>query len=51
MTDPLPLLIVFSHPDDKSMGVGGTLAKYAAEGVETYYFCVSRGERSRERFV
>lgn len=39
------LLAVFAHPDDESMGMGGTLAKYAAEGVETYYVCGSRGER------
>jgi LmbE family N-acetylglucosaminyl deacetylase len=45
MTDPLRLLAVFAHPDDESMGMGGTLAKYAAEGVETYYICASRGER------
>ena len=41
----LKLLVVFAHPDDESMGMGGTLAKYAAEGVETYYICGSRGER------
>lgn len=45
MTEPLRLLAVFAHPDDESMGMGGTLAKYAAEGVETYYLCASRGER------
>ena len=45
MTDTLRLLVVFAHPDDESMGMGGTLAKYAAEGVETYYVCASRGER------
>ena len=45
MTDPLRLLVVFAHPDDESMGMGGTLAKCAAEGVETYYVCASRGER------
>ena len=45
MTDSLRLLVVFAHPDDESMGMGGTLAKYAAEGVETYYVCASRGER------
>ncbi|HEX5837882.1 MAG TPA: PIG-L family deacetylase [Anaerolineales bacterium] len=39
------LLVIFAHPDDESMGMGGTLAKYAAEGVETYYVCASRGER------
>jgi LmbE family N-acetylglucosaminyl deacetylase len=39
------LLVVFAHPDDESMGMGGTLAKYASQGVETYYVCASRGER------
>ncbi|MCB0119308.1 MAG: PIG-L family deacetylase [Anaerolineales bacterium] len=40
----LKLLAVFAHPDDESMGMGGTLAKYAAEGVETHLVCASRGE-------
>ena len=34
-----------SHLDDESMGIDGTLAKYSAEGVGTYYICASRGER------
>lgn len=41
----LRLLVVFAHPDDESMGMGGTLAKYADQGVETYYVCATRGER------
>jgi LmbE family N-acetylglucosaminyl deacetylase len=41
----LKLLAAFAHPDDESMGMGGTLAKYSAQGVETYYVCASRGER------
>lgn len=45
MTDSLRLLAVFAHPDDESMGMGGTLAKYAAQGVETHLVCASRGER------
>jgi len=45
MPTDLKLLCVFAHPDDESMGMGGTLAKYSAEGVETYYICASRGER------
>jgi LmbE family N-acetylglucosaminyl deacetylase len=45
MLEPLKLLAVFAHPDDESMGMGGTLAKYSAEGVETYYICASRGKR------
>ena len=39
------LLAIFAHPDDESMGMGGTLAKYAAQGVETFIVCASRGER------
>ena len=45
MADPLKLLAVFPHPDDESLGLGGTLAKYSAEGVETYLVCATRGER------
>ncbi len=45
MTETLRLLAVFAHPDDESMGMGGTLAKYSAEGVETDLVCASRGER------
>jgi len=41
----LKLLAIFAHPDDESIGMGGTLAKYSAQGVETYYACASRGER------
>ncbi len=42
---PLKLLAVLAHPDDESLGMGGTLAKYTAEGVETYLLCATRGER------
>ncbi len=45
MTTSLRLLVIFAHPDDESMGMGGTLAKYAAEGVATYLVCASRGEQ------
>lgn len=40
----LKLLAVFAHPDDESMGMGGTLAKYSSQGVETHLVCASRGE-------
>jgi len=43
--DSLKLLVVFAHPDDESMGMGGTLAKYSAQGVDTHLVCASRGER------
>lgn len=47
--EELRLLCVTAHPDDESLGVGGTLARYAAEGVETYLLTATRGERGRYR--
>lgn len=41
----LKLLAIFAHPDDESMGMGATIAKYSAQGVETHLVCASRGER------
>jgi N-acetyl-1-D-myo-inositol-2-amino-2-deoxy-alpha-D-glucopyranoside deacetylase len=38
------LLVIFAHPDDESHGPAGTLAKYAAEGVQVHYLCATRGE-------
>ncbi|UCH27949.1 MAG: PIG-L family deacetylase, partial [Trueperaceae bacterium] len=35
MTEPLKLMCILAHPDDESLGLGGILAKYAAEGIET----------------
>lgn len=45
MTTNLKLLAVFPHPDDETLGLGSTLARYAAESVETYLVCATRGER------
>jgi len=38
---------VLAHPDDESLGVGGTLAKYADEGVEVFLLTATRGDRGR----
>jgi len=38
------LMLAFPHPDDESFGPGGTIAKYAREGVEVHYVCATRGE-------
>jgi LmbE family N-acetylglucosaminyl deacetylase len=46
-SQPLKLMAVLAHPDDESLGIGGTLAKYAGEGVETYLVTATRGERGR----
>jgi LmbE family N-acetylglucosaminyl deacetylase len=38
-------MCVLAHPDDETLGTGGVLAKYAAEGIETYVVTATRGER------
>jgi len=38
------LLSVLAHPDDESFGMGGTLAKYAGQGVDVHLICATRGE-------
>lgn len=38
------LLVVLAHPDDETFGMGSTLARYVAEGVEVHYACATRGE-------
>ena len=43
----LRLMCVLAHPDDESLGTGGTLAKCAAEGVATYLVTATRGELGR----
>ena len=41
----LRLMCVLPHPDDETLGAGGALARYAAEGVGTYLVTATRGER------
>jgi LmbE family N-acetylglucosaminyl deacetylase len=43
------LMAVLAHPDDESLGVGGTLAKYASEGVEVFLLTATRGDGGRFR--
>src|SRR5260370_7154389 len=40
----LSLLAVEPHPDDESIGMGGTLARYSAEGGRTTLVTATRGE-------
>ena len=47
MTKKLKLMAILAHPDDESLGFGGTLAKYAAEEVEIHLVTATRGERGR----
>lgn len=41
------LLAVYAHPDDEAFGTGGTLARYAAAGVDVRLICATRGESGK----
>jgi LmbE family N-acetylglucosaminyl deacetylase len=43
----LRLLAITAHPDDETLGFGGTLARYAAEGVSVYVLAATRGQSGR----
>jgi LmbE family N-acetylglucosaminyl deacetylase len=47
MTKKLTLMAIFAHPDDEAFGTGGTLAKYAHEGVEVHLVTATLGEVGR----
>jgi LmbE family N-acetylglucosaminyl deacetylase len=40
----LRLLCILAHPDDESLAMGGVLARYAGEGVETHLITATSGE-------
>ncbi|HUS13756.1 MAG TPA: PIG-L family deacetylase, partial [Chloroflexia bacterium] len=44
MSEELRLMCMLAHPDDETLGMGGPLARYAAEGVGTYVVTATRGE-------
>src|SRR6187549_808567 len=43
------LMAILAHPDDESLGFGGTLAKYAADGAEVFLLTATRGDGGRYR--
>jgi LmbE family N-acetylglucosaminyl deacetylase len=45
VVEHLRLMCVLAHPDDESLGVGATLARYSSEGVEIHLVTATRGER------
>ena len=45
MAESLKLMMVLAHPDDETLGTGGTIARYSAEGVETYLVTATRGKQ------
>ena len=42
---PLTLATVLAHPDDETFGTGGTLIRYAREGVLVHSLCLTEGEK------
>lgn len=47
MTNHRTLMAVLAHPDDETLGCGGTLARYSDEGVETHVLTATRGQSGR----
>ncbi|MGL4306731.1 MAG: N-acetyl-1-D-myo-inositol-2-amino-2-deoxy-alpha-D-glucopyranoside deacetylase [Mycobacteriaceae bacterium] len=43
--EPRRLLLVHAHPDDESITTGGTIARYAAEGVQVTVVTCTLGEQ------
>lgn len=39
------VLVIQAHPDDADFNIGGTIAKWAAEGLEVYYLIVTDGSK------
>ena len=42
---PLKLATILAHPDDETFGTGGTLIRYAREGIEVHSLCLTEGEK------
>lgn len=38
------MLAILAHPDDESFAIGGTLAKYAHQGIQVVLLTATRGE-------
>jgi LmbE family N-acetylglucosaminyl deacetylase len=41
------LTALFAHPDDETFAVGGTLARYAGDGVRCSLYCATDGDAGR----
>ena len=44
MTHGRSILVILAHPDDESFPIGGTLARYSAEGTRIVLVSATRGE-------
>lgn len=41
----LKLATILAHPDDETFGTGGTLIRYARDGIEVHSLCLTEGEK------
>jgi LmbE family N-acetylglucosaminyl deacetylase len=41
------LVAIFAHPDDETFATGGTLARYASQGVRSSLYCATDGDAGR----
>lgn len=41
------ILVISAHPDDESLGLGGTLSQYSLNGVQSFVLIFTDGESSR----
>ena len=46
MTDR-SIALLFAHPDDETFATGGTVARYAAEGVACHLYCATDGDAGK----
>jgi LmbE family N-acetylglucosaminyl deacetylase len=44
-TNSFNLMTIFPHPDDETLGMGGVIATYAAQGINIHILCLTKGER------
>jgi len=44
---PKQMLLIFAHPDDESFALGGTIAKYADQGVTITLVTATKGEAGK----
>ncbi len=47
MGEKLTLMAIMAHPDDEAFGLGGTLTKYAREGVDVHLVTATLGEAGK----
>jgi LmbE family N-acetylglucosaminyl deacetylase len=48
LPSPARVLVVAAHPDDIEFGAGGTVARWVAEGADTRYLIVTRGDKGSD---